>query len=1568
MRNISVNALAEIAKQNGARPVIFLDIQWKPNGQYVRYSDAIVAGAIHNIKSIDTIDTGVNITGSSFGISCSVVLLDPDGEIKRILDTSDIHKRPCRIMQWFQGLPLSDAFEIFRGQISSPVSWSEGTREVSFTILDQLHSRDVGFSLEQGQYAYVSDEIVGQSWPVCFGEVLNVPAVKAIEVPTATATTMFGIPDPTLDLKRFQIETDLRNYEAAYSFYMNMVYGLQMMVTPGYVTKQKLVMAGDAGPKSAYTLEYKGQLVGVFEASTDALVIQNAVAAIAPEWLVSGGAKNLTFDFTFDPNQYKTRAIALLAIKPAMFSITVFQPVQNGPIKATCRVTPIKVYVDSNEIDYTSYETMIYTRARQLQLEYVDVIIAEDKLKQEIENLNLELDTTNKIYDEALRANEAGGDPQIEAKLKEIGAVRDAYTAVLNKKTVEFTSTSHNKGRLDVDIHNLKFVFEAIKNIQKKITQLLENYTKLGKRYMTLLRIIDQQEKTLIDSCRVNDADQFERDKDVEVNIKGVKIRGQFNQKNEFTRQTVLPNYEDIDIVARQSDDLDYFWIDDPNNEIDLTNMYCKIQDDRIIYVTEQKGNRCKFDLIQYKSNIRSSPDDYTFAGMNDSMIKSAFDQATYGDETPEQLRALAQTIPKDLSPKIYERLRGGASKEMTQIFRTFMPGNIGGLPVDVGSYRLSYDGKQSLDILCSATETEILAALKTILPAEITPTIETWVFKRSAAKKNWKKAYDDAKRDTKGVLSFQNADCVEYRIKLKLNTVLKTKHPVYPIYPIRVVDPVDDFNQRQQPTNAGPMYAKVDVKGHMENKRVYADTYPVSLGAHEHTINKIISKIESAIVKSAHADELKILQKKINDWSQLLAIYTQEGDAKNIKTARDAVAQFETKYAETLALVNVPESVYAEAYRLISDTEFKALFKLELLHFLAWRHSLAPISAYVPDPHTEYFIVGTDIKKIKAASPIIIDTWLKPYKSGSKADIMQNMLTLPSSEAFIVEPGTEIKQYGDFQEIFACNIMPSQIKAVRAFKSVNGQLKLLDLPERYYEKNENDNYGRFTLTSITLRKPLVEYRDEDWQDGIYVSLVSSVGPNPIDIIGWVLQRFSNLSLDSESANYLRTKLANYPCHFALLNPIDALTLVKDIAYQSRCASWVKQDTVHLQYLSEPGTNRYTFSEDNVDFGTLVHSYTDSDFVTTKYTAEWQYDYSKKEKFKTILRYNVGRFDEQPEVVDYYTLTDQGLVEKTATFWLIRKSNIWKVAKFSAPLDSMNLEPFDTVTLNFAGNYFTNGPVQGIVQSANYNAKNNAMDFEIWLPVRAGEMSQYVFAWPAGLSAGTTYPLDQDILSGNAGDPFSDQVPTGLNYDPFAFNPTNIRPKDYGDITPTDLTDSQPKSPLEEVTPAGELPPKPENFEPDLVGDLEEDLQPNDLGGGGEAGPGLASVFLDSGPAAQSNVVVGQGEQGQQNTKVMTVAGIDKDRTDSSIKLSNDSYQAIAQKPLDSSIKDIKTQVTWYSCQDERGHVFPVEMSGLHPDDTIPAGTRILANYKEAFNRWEGMIPTYINTKDTPVS
>jgi hypothetical protein len=342
----------------------------------------------------------------------------------------------------------------------------------------------------------------------------------------------------------------------------------------------------------------------------------------------------------------------------------------------------------------------------------------------------------------------------------------------------------------------------------------------------------------------------------------------------------------------------------------------------------------------------------------------------------------------------------------------------------------------------------------------------------------------------------------------------------------------------------------------------------------------------------------------------------------------------------------------------------------------------------------------------------------------------------------FWANGGSRVTYQSDQKIVYIANLLPSTVLRVAAFRTIDGLRSLYTVPDEYYIVRETNYTGYTAVTEIVLNKPLSTQNLRDgggWEDEIFVTLTSSVGPNTVDILTWFIQTYTDYDIDSTSFDATADLIDNYPMHFALLERKNLINVLEEIAYQARCALWLKDDKFYIRYLSlEPGDDD-TITEDDVLPNTLKIVHTPTEDLVTKYIAYWKSDYAINKNNLLILRSrNIADYGTHPADYNFYCFNILELVRKTATFWLIRKSNTWRRATFSTPLKKLTLETFDTVAMTLPD--VADGTIKGTVEKANYNSDSHTIDFEVWTPCKAGTRTPYLFAWPADITEQSIFP------------------------------------------------------------------------------------------------------------------------------------------------------------------------------------------------------------------------------------
>lgn len=437
---------------------------------------------------------------------------------------------------------------------------------------------------------------------------------------------------------------------------------------------------------------------------------------------------------------------------------------------------------------------------------------------------------------------------------------------------------------------------------------------------------------------------------------------------------------------------------------------------------------------------------------------------------------------------------------------------------------------------------------------------------------------------------------------------------------------------------------------------------------------------------------------------------------------------------------------------------------------------------------------------------------------------------------------GSQVVIADNYPIQYVASVVPGTVLKVWAMRSFNGIKQLSVVPPDYYTVSTQAMSGFLTATYVTLKQPLSTIaliqnlktqiwendfgkslpphivNQIDWEDKLYVTFQSSVGPNPVDIMIWLISNYTSNGYDSASFSSVSAQLAGFPMNFMLAEQPNVLDLLNEIAYQARCLLFLRDDVFYLIFWPANPTPVDTITEDDIAVGSMQVVSTPTEALVTKYTATYRPDYSPfyDKPVQVILRYNIPKYGTHAETHDFYCYNDFYSVEKAATYWLIMKSQSWKVLKAKLLLNKINLEAFDYVTLHFAQPYIASVDVIGFIQSANYNSDDKTIDVEIWCPVLLGTTVVNPFAYPVGATEIDIWPQFHNEAGGGGASisqpslppANSTRLPIGV-IDGFAFIEDNsgvggpgLRQSwDSGDPFPgaTELTPSPIPQPADQV-------------------------------------------------------------------------------------------------------------------------------------------------------------------------
>ena len=359
------------------------------------------------------------------------------------------------------------------------------------------------------------------------------------------------------------------------------------------------------------------------------------------------------------------------------------------------------------------------------------------------------------------------------------------------------------------------------------------------------------------------------------------------------------------------------------------------------------------------------------------------------------------------------------------------------------------------------------------------------------------------------------------------------------------------------------------------------------------------------------------------------------------------------------------------------------------------------------------------------------------------------------------------------------------EVDVLGVYASYNGILTLV--PSELYVVSYV-NFGTIQATYITFplalelltsqipgaNGPVIQ--KSPWSNNIYCSIRSPVGPLTTDILIWLILQYTEFTYDVASFDACAGFLAQYPANFTLLSQGNIVQLLKEIAFQARCAIYFKEGVFYLQFLADMSTYVDTITEDDIEFGTMEVTCTPTEELVTKYTATYSASssiifpivdpitgligpqatllnpwtgetISPPGQDKVIWYFNLRAYGLIEKMDKYFIYSDPTLVERCSMFWLVRYTNTWKRIKFSTNLSHLKLETFDYVLLNFSRPWVANEPVVGMVESCQYDSGSERVQLTVWLPVRFGDMSPYPFAAPYSIEPTLVFPEEFEAQS-----------------------------------------------------------------------------------------------------------------------------------------------------------------------------------------------------------------------------
>ena len=325
-------------------------------------------------------------------------------------------------------------------------------------------------------------------------------------------------------------------------------------------------------------------------------------------------------------------------------------------------------------------------------------------------------------------------------------------------------------------------------------------------------------------------------------------------------------------------------------------------------------------------------------------------------------------------------------------------------------------------------------------------------------------------------------------------------------------------------------------------------------------------------------------------------------------------------------------------------------------------------------------------------------------------------------------------------KRVHIVSMVPGTVDGVFAYRRFGDTMQLTEVPVEYYEVVTTD-YGGLEVVEIWLDRSLASYPDENWQEKLYVQFTSDVGPNPTDVIEWIVDKYTNFTVDAANFAAVSTLLDKYPCNYYHAKKTDVLSTLTQIAYEARCALTVTDNVVKLTYLPVEPDADVTLTDADIVAGSFRMELSRTDNLITSSRVTWEpwgaeILSTDDHQRRFTIENNADKYGWFGGVNVYETIKYEEQALKTATFWSIRDSNTWKYITFSTTLEHMDIELFDCIQFNTR--LFPNMKV--VVVEQDVDTQQGTVNFKCWTPVLSGTSEQYQWAWPASEVAGRPYP------------------------------------------------------------------------------------------------------------------------------------------------------------------------------------------------------------------------------------
>jgi hypothetical protein len=272
-----------------------------------------------------------------------------------------------------------------------------------------------------------------------------------------------------------------------------------------------------------------------------------------------------------------------------------------------------------------------------------------------------------------------------------------------------------------------------------------------------------------------------------------------------------------------------------------------------------------------------------------------------------------------------------------------------------------------------------------------------------------------------------------------------------------------------------------------------------------------------------------------------------------------------------------------------------------------------------------------------------------------------------------------------------------------------------------YYSVN-NESVGGKTVTLVSFPIALSKIEGENWQDDIFVDC-TGLSSNIANQIEWILETFTDLTVDPVSFSTAASLVGDTPGHFVLADQEDALSLSEKMAWQARCLLFTKDNVAFLRPLFTNNIIGGALTANEIKLKGAELGFTETEDLVTVFNATWVQDYSghKEGNQKTVFKNEVDRYGVIPQDYNFFCFTTLRAVQVSASFWAYRYSHSWRKITVQSFLPALGIEAYDGVFVSYPA--LSAYGLRGFAESVNHNHDSSLIEIKIELGSKAGDHS-----------------------------------------------------------------------------------------------------------------------------------------------------------------------------------------------------------------------------------------------------